>query len=99
MAVDKGLLIERGVSALVVIAGVASCFMPFNKNEVEPSSIAADGEATADVVDVFGFSSRPSRHAPFQRELGRDHIACITVKRSHQRSARGLPPLFGVSLE
>ena len=68
---DTSLLVKRGVRALAVIAGVESCFLPLCKDEVEPSLVAADGEATADAVDVFGFSGasrasenreRASRH-------------------------------------
>ena len=65
VAADKGLLIEQAVGALAVIARVASCFLPFSKDKVEPFLIVADGEATAYTVDVFGFSGRPSSHAPF----------------------------------
>ena len=75
VAADTSLLIKGGVGALAVIAGVKSCFLPFCKDEVEPSLVAADGEATADAVDVFGFSgaSRASEHRERAGRRRSDH--------------------------
>ena len=72
---DTSLLVERGVEALAVKAGVESCFLPFCKDEVEPSLVAADGEATADAVDVFGFSgaSRASENRERASRRRSDH--------------------------
>ena len=64
---DTGLLIERCVGALAVIAGVESCFLPFSKDEEEPSLIATDGEATADAVDVYCFSGASGASGNLQR--------------------------------
>ena len=75
VAADTSLLIKGGVGALAVIAGVKSCFLPFCKDEVEPSLVAADGEATADAVDVFGLSgaSRASENRERASRRRSDH--------------------------
>ena len=70
VAADTGLLIERGVGALAVKAGVEPCSLPFSKHEVEPSLIAVDGEATADAIDVFGLSGA-SRASENREPAGR----------------------------
>ena len=85
---DTGIVIERCVGALSVIAGVESCLLPFSKDEEEPSLIATDGEATVDAVDVYCFSGA-SRASENRQRAGRCRSDHHGAEHQDEKDSRG----------
>ena len=80
--------ISHSVGALAVIASVESSLLPFSKDEVKPSLIAADGEAAADAVDVFGFPGA-SRASENRERAGRRRSDHGGAEHQDEKNRRG----------